>query len=84
MAGSYEEELLGRSMGVFGGQRIDGDGHATGDFCGIHAFTDTTIKAGTIGNIENVVGAVVPQGDTMVGQFTVIHASGDAIFYNAD
>ena len=78
----YEEELSARSLGVFGGQRIDGDGHATGDFCGIHALTDTTIKAGTIGNIENVVGAVVTQGDSLLGEFTVIHASGSAVFYN--
>ena len=83
MAGDYELELLGRSLGVFGGHRITGvDSHATGNYCAIYALTDTTIKAGTVGNIDNIAGAVVPQGDTLVGEFTIIHASGDAIFYN--
>jgi hypothetical protein len=83
MAGSYEQELLGRSMGEFGGVRFNGEGHATGNFCGIHALTDTTVKATTIGNIDNIVGAVIPKGDTVVGYFTIVHASGDHIIYNA-
>lgn len=88
MADSSTQSFLARSMGSFGGLRINGDGHATGTFCGIHALTDTTIKAGTACNIggasdgtDSLVGAVITQGDTVVGQFTEIHASGDAIFY---
>jgi hypothetical protein len=74
-----------QSMGGAGGQYLTGTTQVVGNFFGIQALTATTLAAGTAGNIsgDSLVGAVIPEGATMFGDFTGVQVSaGTAILYN--
>lgn len=47
----------------------------------IHALADTTILTNTEGNIDNFVGTVISTGDVIVGEWTTLRISGEAIIY---
>jgi len=77
---------LVQSMGGAGGKYLTSAiPAATGSFFAIQALTATTLAAGTAGNISGVslVGAIIPEGATMFGNFTgVAISAGDAVVYN--
>ena len=62
-------------------ERVVGDQTVSGQFMAIHALDDTTVLAGTVGNIDNLQGAIISLGDVVVGEWTTLHLSGDAIVY---
>lgn len=80
MDSSTQSSLL-HGIGAYGGVRKTGTTLNTGQYFAIKALTDTTISAGTVGNISGLVGAVIIQGDTVVGSWSVLNISGDAILY---
>jgi hypothetical protein len=80
MDSSAQSSLL-CTIGAFGGARKTGVTLNTGKFFALKALTDTIISPGTNGNISNLAGAVILQGDTIVGNWTVLNISGDAIIY---
>ena len=74
-----------QSMGGAGGQYLTATTPVTGHYFGIQALTATTLAAGTLGNITGatLVGAVIPEGATMFGDFTGVQISaGTAVLYN--
>ena len=77
---STQSSLL-KTIGAVGGQRIVGDQTISGQFMAIHALDETTVLAGTVGNIDGLVNAVISLGDVIVGEWTTLHLSGDAIVY---
>lgn len=81
MTDSSTQTSLLKTIGATGGVRIVGDQTITGSFMAIHALQDCTILSGTEGNIEGFIGAVIVTGDVVVGEWTTIHISGDAIVY---
>jgi hypothetical protein len=81
MTDSSTQTSLLKTIGATGGIRIVGDQTITGHFMAIHALDDCTVLSGTEGNIENFVGASIVLGDVIVGEWTTIHLSGDAIVY---
>ena len=83
MATSTQSSLL-KTLGAYGGKRVVGNQTLSGKFMAIHALDDTTIEAGTVGNIEGSVGATIVLGDVIVGSWTTLHISGEAIVYYAD
>ena len=80
MSTSTQSTLL-KQVGHYGGERIVGDQTVTGKFMAIHALADTAVMAGTEGSIANFVGATIVLGDVIVGEWTTIHLSGEAIVY---
>lgn len=82
MSTSTQSSLL-KQVGHYGGERVVND-TVTGKFMAIHALTDCVIGAATVGSISNFVGANVALGDVIVGEWSVIELTGDAIVYYAD
>lgn len=82
MSMSTQSSLI-KQLGGYGGERVT-SGSVTGKFMAIHALADTTINAGTTGSISNFVGATVSLGDVIVGEWSVIDLTGDAIIYYGD
>ena len=80
MATSTQSSLL-KTLGGYGGVRVVGDQTLVGKFMAIHALDDTAVLSGTVGNIENFVGATITLGDVIVGSWTVLHISGEAVVY---
>jgi len=80
MSTSTQSSLL-KTVGHYGGERIVGDQTVSGNFMAIHALADTTVLAGTEGSISGFDGAVIVLGDVIVGEWTTLHLSGDAIVY---
>lgn len=80
MSTSTQSSLL-KTLGAYGGKRISGENTISGKFLAIHALDDCTVAAGTVGNIENLVGATITLGDVIVGDWSTIHLVGDAIVY---
>jgi hypothetical protein len=80
MSTSTQSTLL-KQVGHYGGKRIVGDQTVTGKFMAIHALDDTVVMSGTEGSIENFVGATIVLGDVIVGEWTTLHLSGEAIVY---
>jgi hypothetical protein len=80
MDSSAQSSLL-CTIGAFGGARKTGMSLNTGKFFALKALTDTIILEGTNGNISNLNNAIILQGDTLVGSWTVLNISGDAIIY---
>ncbi len=77
--------LLLQSMGGAGVMYLTGTTGVAGKFFGIQALTATTLNSGTAGNIsgDSLVGAVIPEGATMFGDFTEVQISaGTAVLYN--
>lgn len=77
----FEENVMGK----FGAKRVTTTSETTPDegkiFVAIKALAETTINT-TTGNITGFDGAVISQGDVVVGEFTsVTLTSGDAILY---
>jgi hypothetical protein len=81
MADSSIQSSFLKSLGAFGGQRVTGEATVTGSFGAIKAMATSTILGNTECNISDISGLVVPQGDTVLGDFYVVHISGDAILY---
>jgi hypothetical protein len=81
MTDSSTQTSLLKTIGATGGKRIVGDVTISGHFMAIHALDDTTVLAGTVGNIEDFEGATIVLGDVIVGEWTTLHLSGDAIVY---
>ena len=82
MSTSTQSTLL-KQVGHYGGERLVGDQTVSGNFMAIHALADTTVMAGTEGSIGNFVGATIVLGDVIVGEWTTLHLSGEAIVYYA-
>jgi hypothetical protein len=82
MSTSTQSTLL-KQVGHYGGERIV-NATVTGKFMAIHALDDCVIGAGTVGSIGNFVGATIVLGDVIVGEWTSIQITGDAIVYYAD
>ena len=82
MSTSTQSSLL-KQLGHYGGERII-DGTVTGKFMAIHALSECTIEAGTSGSISNFVGATITLGDVIVGDWTAVQITGEAIVYYAD
>jgi hypothetical protein len=80
MSTSTQSTLL-KQVGHYGGERLVGDQTVSGNFMAIHALADTTVMAGTEGSIGNFVGATIVTGDVIVGEWTTLHISGEAIVY---
>lgn len=80
MATSTQSSLL-KTLGAYGGIRVVGDQTLVGKFMAIHALDDTTVESGTVGNIQNFVGSTIVLGDTIVGSWSTVHISGEAIVY---
>jgi hypothetical protein len=80
MATSTQSSLL-KTLGAYGGVRVVGDQTITGKFMAIHALDDTVILSGTTGNIENFIGSTITLGDVIVGSWTTLHITGEAIVY---
>ena len=80
MSTSTQSSLL-KQLGGYGGVRVTGTQTITGNFMAIHALDDCTIGAGTVGNIENFSTAAITLGDCVVGNWTTIEITGDAIIY---
>jgi hypothetical protein len=82
MTDSSTQTSLLKTIGAMGGVRVSSaDETVTGNFMAIHAIADTTILANTVGNIDNLVGMVIAAGDVVVGEWTTIRISGEAIIY---
>lgn len=84
-ADNSPQGLLLQSMGGAGGRYLAGTTQVTGNFFGIQALSDTTLAAGTAGNIsgDSLVGAVIPAGATIFGSFTGVQISaGKAVVYD--
>tara|TARA_B100000131_G_scaffold11896_1_gene12391 strand:+ start:385 stop:654 length:270 start_codon:yes stop_codon:yes gene_type:complete len=84
-ADNSPQGLLLQSMGGAGCLYLTGTTQVVGNFFGIQALSDTTLAAGTAGNIsgDSLVGAVIPAGATMFGQFTGVQISaGKAVVYD--
>jgi len=77
---STQSSLL-KTIGATGGIRIVGDQTISGNFMAIHALTETSILSGTEGNIQNFIGTEILAGDVIVGEWTTLHISGEAIIY---
>lgn len=60
---------------------MTGNSVNTGEYMCVAALTDTTILGSTVGNIDNISGAVVPQGSVLLGEWSVLHVSGDCVLY---
>lgn len=75
------QSLLIQMMGANGGKYITGVNSVTGDFMAYKALSDSTFQGDTVGNIENISGALLSAGDYILGQFDVISVSGDGICY---
>lgn len=71
-----------KSLGGFGGQRVTGESLITGEFMAIKGVGETTILGQTEGNIENISGLVLPSESVLLGEWTVVHTTGDCIVYN--
>tara|TARA_B110000285_G_scaffold191307_1_gene219006 strand:- start:122 stop:373 length:252 start_codon:yes stop_codon:yes gene_type:complete len=80
MSTSTQSTLL-KQVGHYGGERLVGDQTVSGNFMAIHALADTTVMAGTEGSIGNFVGSIIVTGDVIVGEWTTLHISGEAIVY---
>tara|TARA_B110000495_G_C22840380_1_gene490132 strand:+ start:481 stop:729 length:249 start_codon:yes stop_codon:yes gene_type:complete len=80
MDSSPQSSLL-KSLGAYGGKRVTGSSLNTGVYMAVKALTDTTILNSTVGNIDGITGAIIIQGDTLLGQFSVLGLSGDSIIY---
>ncbi len=82
MTDSSTQTSLLKTIGAMGAIRVSSaDETVTGSFMAIHAISDTTILANTEGNIENFIGTVVAAGDVIVGQWSTLRVSGEAIIY---
>ena len=81
MSTSTQSSLL-KQVGHYGGERVV-NGTVTGKFMAIHALDDCVIGAGTVGSISNFIGANVALGDVIVGEWSSVEISGDAIVYHA-
>lgn len=82
MSTSTQSSLL-KQVGHYGGERVV-NATVTGNFMAIHALDDCIIGAATVGSISNFAGASVALGDVIVGQWTSVEITGDAIVYYAD
>lgn len=81
MAGNSTQESLLKSLGSFGGTHATGVSNITGSYICISALTDTTVLSETSGNIENATNMVIPAGINVLGEWSVVHTSGDCIIY---
>lgn len=82
MTDSSTQTSLLKTIGAIGAIRVSSaDETITGSFMAIHALADTTILANTEGNIDNFVGTVISAGDVIVGEWTTLRISGEAIIY---
>jgi hypothetical protein len=45
--------------------------------------SDVTVLGATVGNIDGISGAIIPQGDLILGEFSVVNCSGDAVIYKS-
>lgn len=82
MADSSPQSTLLKSIGAYGGIRVTGESLITGNYMAVMAMTDTTILGSTQGNVGNLSGVVVVQGATLLGDWNILHTSGDCIIYN--
>ena len=82
MATSTQSSLL-KQLGHYGGERVV-NGTVTGNFMAIHALAECTVGASTTGSISNFVGATIALGDVIVGDWTSVQITGDAIVYYAN
>jgi len=82
MSTSTQSTLL-KQVGHYGGERVV-NATVTGKFMAIHALADCTVGAGTVGSILNFSGASIALGDVIVGEWTAIEITGEAIVYYAD
>ena len=81
MTDSSTQTSLLKTIGATGGIRLVGDQTIYGSFMAIHALTETTVLSGTVGNIQNFIGTEILAGDVIVGEWTTLHISGEAIIY---
>lgn len=78
---SSPQSTLLKSIGAKGGIRVTGESLITGNFMAIKALEEVTILGSTACNIQNISGAVLAQGDVLLGEFTVANVSGDSVLY---
>lgn len=71
-----------KNIGALGGVRATGVSNHSGDYMAIKALGSDVTIVGATGNINGLDGAVIPQGDTVLGVFSNLSISGDAILYN--
>jgi|11BtaG_2_1085332.scaffolds.fasta_scaffold108472_2 hypothetical protein len=84
MADSSPQSTLLKSIGAFGGVYTTGVSLNTGDYMAIKALgSDVTVLGETVGNINDISGAIIPQGDLILGEFSVVNCSGDAVIYKS-
>lgn len=84
MSDSSPQTTLLKSIGALGGSYVSDTTLVTGDYMAIKALnSDVTVLGGTVGNIDNISGAIIPKGDVILGEFSVINCSGDAIIYKS-
>lgn len=81
MSDSSIQGQMAKATGGSGGIRVDGSGSNTGVFFAIQAIEATSIESGTEGNIDGLIGAALPAGMIVYGDFSVVSASGDYILY---
>jgi hypothetical protein len=82
MSTSTQSSLL-KQVGHYGGERVT-DSTVNGKFMAIHALTECVIGPATVGSISGFVGATLPLGDVIVGRWSSLEISGDAIVYYED
>ena len=82
MADRSTQTSLLKSIGGLGGDRVTGVSTISGVlFMAIHANEETTVLGDTVGNINNIEDMVIAAGDTILGEWTVVHTEGDCIIY---
>jgi hypothetical protein len=84
MSDSSPQITLLKSIGALGGAYVNGTTLVTGNYMAIKALgSDVTVLGATVGNIDGISGAIIPQGDLILGEFSVVNCSGDAVIYKS-
>lgn len=81
MSDSSANTTLLKSLGAIGSKRVTGVTLVTGDYIAVQAVDDMTFLGETEGNMENISGLSLSAGDSIVGEWRVLHTSGECIFY---
>ena len=79
--GSSPQSAQLKNIGAFGGIRVTGESSNQDDYMAIKALGSDVTVLGISGNVLGLTGAVIPQGDTLLGQFSNLHLTGDAVLY---
>lgn len=81
MSDSSTQSSLLRSLGSFGSEHVTGVSNLTGSYMCVQALGETTVLGDTDGNMGGIENMVIPAGAYVLGEWSVVHTSGDCIIY---